>query len=294
MMQQTFGDPRERLPLLRERAVATIRDAIARYKPRAVRILMSGGKDSLTVAHLTADAAPGTTVLHIDTGTGARQTRDFVVKACHAQGWNLEIRATPPSEFEAICREHGLPGPAQHQKAYIRLKERRIEDLKRDTAHLGPRRPVLLITGVRKHESKKRMGYVEPVVKRKGVVWVAPAHDWTGTDVLNFLEARAQELNPVSKMLGISGECFCGSNAARGEAELIRIFLPDVWVNIQRWQQIAAEAGKPCVWGKRPKGHRRRGLPKLKKRAKRAKGERGLGAFDMLCGGNCSTRTVNA
>src|SRR4029077_14780455 len=96
----------------------------AKYKPRAVFGLFSGGHDSLTCTHIASLVPAFTAAAHINTGIGVDETRDFVRDTWRDRGWNLlEYKAaenpradgTPdPQDYRAIVRKFGFPGPGSH------------------------------------------------------------------------------------------------------------------------------------------------------------------------------------
>ena len=69
------------------------------HQPIALYAMFSGGHDSLVAAHLAAQHPRFTACVHIDTGIGIEQTREFVHETCHRQGWPLVELATPPSVY---------------------------------------------------------------------------------------------------------------------------------------------------------------------------------------------------
>ncbi len=242
-----------------QQAHIIIDEAIKEYCPFHVFVLFSGGHDSLMTTHVTmsylALAYPqlSRTVIHINTGIGLDPTRDFVYAMCQQQQWPLVEYKTPPQVYDLLVEKHGFPGPASHRYVYVLLKERRIKDLTRDyTTPEKKKQRMLMITGVRREESVRRMGHVEQIKREGRRVWVAPLIDWTKSDLLDYMQAHYLSRNEVVDILHLSGECFCGSFAKPEELEMLRIFYPEMAARIERLQERAKAAGVPCKWGERP------------------------------------------
>lgn len=220
-------------------------EAVATYKPRKIFALFSGGHDSLSVTHWAmnkgADAA-----VHVNTGIGIEQTRQFVRDTCKEQGWPyLEYHAKKP--YEEIIKEHGFPGPQSHRFMYTQLKEWGVRDLVRD--HKVDRHDnIMLVTGVRKQESVRRMGTVEEIWKQGARLWVAPFVDMDKRQVSDYIKAAGIKRNEVSDCLHMSGECLCGAFAHKGEFEEIKYWYPEVAAEIERLEKVAADHGKPWRW----------------------------------------------
>ena len=238
--------------------------AIEKYKPAAIFALFSGGHDSLVSTHVAANALGDRLngVVHIDTGIGIPETQEFVKATCEDFGWPLKIyRAidntkadgTPdPKDYEAIIMEHGFPGASAHQYMYNNLKLRQVERLVRE--HRGKRgKKVMLITGVRREESSRRMGTIKDDIqvppKAGGQVWVAPMIAHTSQDQYEYMHEHGLPRNPVKDKLCMSGECLCGAFAHEGELKEIEFWYPEVAARIKRLEQrVLAKYGKSHGW----------------------------------------------
>ena len=240
-----------------------IERAIAEHKPTAIFALFSGGHDSLVSTHFAANALGDRldAVVHIDTGIGIPETQDFVRETCTTYGWplliyraieNTKADGTPdPKDYEAIIMEHGFPGPSAHQYMYSNLKLRQVERLVRD--HRGKRgQKVMLITGVRKEESSRRMGTVKDIQvpsKGGGQVWVAPMLDHTSQDQHEYMLEHRLPRNPVKDKLCMSGECLCGAFAHKGELKELEFWYPEVAGRIKRLEQrVLVKYGQCSGW----------------------------------------------
>ncbi|BCW47926.1 hypothetical protein [Arthrobacter sp. StoSoilB13] len=107
-------------------------------------ILFSGGNDSTVLGHLFKDIA--THAAHANTGIGIEATRQFVRDTCTSWGLPL-IEKHPPTSYRDLVIERGFPGPAMHFKMYQRLKERCLEQVRRDLVPNGRRQRVVFIAG---------------------------------------------------------------------------------------------------------------------------------------------------
>ena len=231
--------------------------AVERYRPVKVFALFSGGHDSLCSTHLASRSPRFDGCVHIDTGIGIEQTRAFVRDTCERHGWPLrEYR--PPMSHEEIVLRWGFPGPAGHSLVYSRLKERCLRQLVRETKTCRRDR-VLLVSGIRRQESRRRMGYVEPVQADGARVWVAPLLNWSHEAKHAYLNAHRLPRNPVVEKLCMSGECLCGAFARKGELDEIAFWYPETAARIRALEARAAEAGVPCRWGQPPAAGKRSG-----------------------------------
>lgn len=213
------------------------REWIEQFNPIAVVGLLSGGHDSMT-ANLIAHEAGADISLHINTGIGIEQTRDYVRENCASRKWKLaEYKATEntyadgtpkPQIYEDIVRQYGFPGPSQHAVMYSLLKERQLERFERDIG-ANPKRPVIYISGARADESVRRMGTVttEPDIQGRQI-WINGIYDFTKSDCSNCISHFGVKRNEVVDLIHKSGECLCGAYADQGELEELKTWFPEV------------------------------------------------------------------
>lgn len=210
--------------------------------------LVSGGNDSYTVAHIFREVA--THQVHANTGTGIEATREFVRATAAEWGVPLIEKHVPEGQgyFDlvrgnvmAVSRKTGqlvqswpggFPGPAAHRIMYQRLKGRGLEKIPHDFGISGSTTErVLFIAGRRRPESKRRA--TVPHHERQGtIVWASPLAVWHKADLRTYrlMMARTDNpvpVNPVSKVLGMSGECGCLANAVAEEADKWKAAYPD-------------------------------------------------------------------
>jgi 3'-phosphoadenosine 5'-phosphosulfate sulfotransferase (PAPS reductase)/FAD synthetase len=236
-------------------AVAILDEAVRKFDPSHMFALFSGGHDSLCSSHVTSLHPNFSGAAHINTTIGIEETRRFVRKTSEELGWNLK-EYYPPVSYRDIILKQGFPGPGGHRYMYTRLKERCIRQLIREHKVKFHDR-ILLVTGVRAQESKRRMGHVVPINQEGVRVWVSPIINWSSEDKWNYIERYGLKQNPVVNKLCMSGECLCGAFAHPGELAEIRESFPDTAAYIEKLQEEAAAAGVHAKWGTRPPGKRK-------------------------------------
>lgn len=229
----------EMFPMERPTREQIVAAALA-HNPVAIFALFSGGDGSLAATHWAMNNVPGCQVAHINTGIGIEATRLYVRETCAREGWPLtEIRALEDcgQDYDEIVMEHGFPGPAAHQKMYIRLKERAIEELvRRQKTRRSDK--VMLLTGICHDDSVRRSGYGGKEITFKGAqMWVNHMY-WAGQSwSYHYLQSVGIPRNPVAVELGMSGECGCGAYAEEGELAMWRRACPAFGARIEALQR---------------------------------------------------------
>lgn len=212
-------------------------------------LLFSGGNDSTVLGHLFKDTA--THAAHANTGIGIEATRQFVRDTCADWGLPL-IEKHPPVTYRELVVERGFPGPAMHYKMYQRLKERCLEQVRRDLVSNGRRQRVLFIAGRRRAESARRKDI--PLYERNNsVIWASPIAMWTKFDMNTYrLMMGDVPVNMASDKVGMSGECLCGAFAKPGELDMIGEHYPEARKQIEDLEREVRAAGHQepyCNWG---------------------------------------------
>ena len=245
-----------------------IDEAVAQYNPLMCYSLLSGGHDSLVTTHVVCShpkfyghrMAQGAlrSIVHIDTGIGVKETRQFVQDVCHYYSWPLKVcraidyeRAdgTPdPQIYEELVKQYGFPGPGHHQKMYDRLKGRPLNQLVRRSKQRRSDK-IMLLSGVRQSESDRRMGYDHPVDVDGAKVWVNPCFYWSKEDCELYMKTHILPMNDVVRRLCMSGECLCGAFAKPGELEILRAEYPTTAEHIEA---IEDEIDFPWRWDEQP------------------------------------------
>jgi 3'-phosphoadenosine 5'-phosphosulfate sulfotransferase (PAPS reductase)/FAD synthetase len=234
-------------------AARILQAAMQRHQPRHVYCLYSGGNDSATSTHLALRLlAPlrrrqALSVAFIDTGTGVPAVRRHVYEWCRKM--RAPLRMIDHSQhrgktYEEWVSENGMPGPTAHSYVYEHLKQRAIEQLRREAKETWTDR-VLFVTGVYKGESERRARIYATAEDRRGAaVFVNPCLDWSASEMAAYRRRHDIPQNPVTDVLGKSGECLCGAFASGGELDRIRLVAPGRadWL-----EQVSAEA--PGPWG---------------------------------------------
>lgn len=189
-----------------------ILDRAAAQNHEHVYALVSGGHDSLTTLHVTNHQHPIELdgVVHIDTGTGVPETREFVEDRCQDLGLDFikigsEYRQ-PNEEYRSLIKRYGFPGPAVHRWQYLNLKGKPLQRFVNEQQG-----EVALVSGVRQTESRNRMENIEPtgIQYKDGATWISPLLAWSDQDVTQYRRTEALPTNPVVEALHMSGECLC-------------------------------------------------------------------------------------
>lgn len=246
------GDQARRLDHLTDQAHRILADAIETHADgrQIVGIigLFSGGGDSTALVHLLRDRL--THAAHANTGIGIESTRQHVRDLCRAWGLPL-IEKHPPVPYRDLVIERGFPGPAMHFKMYTRLKERCLDQVRRDVVSDPRRQRVVFVAGRRRSESARRAQV--PIHERNGsVIWASPLVSWTALDLSRYRAAHDLPSCPASSLIHMSGECLCGAFARPGELDEIGDWFPEVRAEIEALEREVRAAGHPepfCRWG---------------------------------------------
>lgn len=207
--------------------------------------LFSGGHDSLCSTALAAAHPRFTAAVHINTGIGIPETREFVRETCKQHDWPLIEMHPDRKTYRDLVIEYGMPaGPKAHNTTYYWLKQRQVRRLVAEHKQ-GRGGRVLLITGIRKQESARRMASVMAVPQHRigAQVWVNPILHWLKADCHDFIEAKGLKRNPVVDLLHRSGECLCGALARRAEFADIEAWYPETAGEIRDYEQLAESLG---------------------------------------------------
>lgn len=232
-------------------------------RPVASVCLFSGGNDSTVLAHRCQEHYDA--LAFIDTGTALPGVREFVENFAAWLGKPLHVLESGDTYRRMVLgigevkhgenwKPLGFPGPAQHNRAYNQLKERRLREL-RAMLQNGHKRGsrVLMLTGIRRGESLRRSKRRE-MTFHGSIVFCNPLIDWRDEEMREYREEHRLPQSDVAALIHRSGECNCGSFAAPGEREMLASLWPE-WFErtIVSLEREAAEAGIPaCNWGQRP------------------------------------------
>lgn len=227
--------------------------AVAEHQPVKVFALFSGGHDSVTSTHIAAQHPAFSGVVHVNTGIGIEETRDYVRATCAQHGWPLYELHAPEGLYERECLEFGMPGgPIQHGVFYQKLKDDQLRTLVREHKRFRGDR-VGLVTGVRLAESQRRMKvHPEPIRREGAQLWINPILSFTAYDIGDYMEANDIARNPVVDKLHRSGECLCGALARPEELDEIGFWYPAVAQRIKDLEHECFKRGVPHNWGSAP------------------------------------------
>jgi 3'-phosphoadenosine 5'-phosphosulfate sulfotransferase (PAPS reductase)/FAD synthetase len=248
----------------KELSLKILNDAYCSYKVEEIWALFSGGHDSLVNTHLVSQYPAFRGVLHIDTGTGIKETQDYVIETCAIFGWELKIYKASeyinkngelkPQIYSQMVLEHGFPGPPMHQKMYNRLKELPLRHFLRDWQKISGGKVIGLATGCRKEESIRRFKNITKngITQKHGrQVWINAIADWTKDDCEQYMKAYHLPRNPVKDNLCMSGECLCGAFAQPNELKQIEYFYPEKGKEIRALEQ-QVKSRFPWGWDETP------------------------------------------
>lgn len=196
--------------------------------------LFSGGHDSLVATHKAMRQGDAECVLHIDTGIGIPETKDYIHSVVDKFDWPY-VSVTSDFDFEEIVLENQFPGPAVHIIMYSKLKERALRHPPRQIDGKPH-----YYTGVRRHESETRFRNLEePVKEDTSWWWHAPIHDMTDQGVLDYMKEHDLPKSPVKMNFHHSGECLCGAFGNRTEElTLLEAHYPET---AERIKQLESE-----------------------------------------------------
>jgi 3'-phosphoadenosine 5'-phosphosulfate sulfotransferase (PAPS reductase)/FAD synthetase len=242
VMRLTRKQREQRVERLVEMSQQRFREALevegAGKRIAATCLLVSGGNDSYTVAHLFREHADY--MVHANTGTGIEATREHV--RATAAAWGLPLLEVHPKvgqgyremvlgEFRSVAGDvqwTGFPGPAGHAMMYRMLKERGLRQVPKLLGISGSATDrVVFVAGRRRAESERRSN-VPHHDTRGTMLWASPITVWHKADLRAYrLMVGDVPVNPVAEVLGMSGECGCLANAKEGERERWMATYPD-------------------------------------------------------------------
>ncbi len=87
-----------------DEAFRILHGAVTTHRPSHIFALFSGGHDSLCSTHIASILDGFTAAVHINTGIGVEQTRQFVRRTCREQGWPL-LEYHPPPYIPGRCKQ---------------------------------------------------------------------------------------------------------------------------------------------------------------------------------------------
>jgi phosphoadenosine phosphosulfate reductase len=208
-----------------------------------VHALFSGGKDSITTAHVLSKRGDLAGLVFLDTGIATPDSKAHVEETARRFDWPLAVYRTPAS-YEDLVLRLGFPSPRTHNLAMNMLKGRAIRAFKRENPG------AVLASGVRRKESRRRFINTKSEGTWEGVCVLAPIWDMSTDAVWSYIRRHDLPLAPAYANLHISGDCLCGAFAEHNELLLIRLFYPEVFDRIEALEKrVRASGQKYCLWG---------------------------------------------
>jgi phosphoadenosine phosphosulfate reductase len=209
--------------------------------------LVSGGHDSLTAAHYTymESAVDLNGYLHLDTGIGVPETKDFVKKRADDLGIPLYIAGERrhEDEYEQRIEKYGFPGAnkTSHKYEWICNKDRPLQNFLQQFDG-----DVLLISGATREESDARWESVNAngIERKNGHYYAAPLASWTPSEVRAYRRDNGLPMNPVASILEHSGDCLCGAYADRRELGWLHAEYPHMFAYIQSLEARVIDAAR--------------------------------------------------
>lgn len=226
-----------------------VNKAIIDHNPYAICLMLSGGDDSITALEVALLLGVKIDfIIHGVTGTGLPAVRKYVNEVARIKNIKL-IEANAGHAFENYVRRKGFFGVGKdaHRYSYHVLKSGPFEKIISKHITQGQKgRKILLLNGVRVEESENRADNFgdNPYTFRKNLIWVNIIHWFTKTNCLDLLAQNKVERNPVSIILGRSGECNCGTTQSAADRQAASDFDPawGKWMDALR-KEITAKFG---------------------------------------------------
>lgn len=194
-------------------------EAMVKFKPYATVLMLSGGDDSILTMNVLKELnITPDYIMHGVTGTGIADVKAFVRRVSAASGIKY-LEADSGDAYEKYVMRKGFFGKGidAHAKAYHILKWTGFRrEVSLNIRHKKRNRNVLFFNGVRVYESENRADKLGDNVfnimpNYECNIWVNVVHWWTTKERDEYLQGGGIERNPVSILLGRSGECMCGT-----------------------------------------------------------------------------------
>jgi 3'-phosphoadenosine 5'-phosphosulfate sulfotransferase (PAPS reductase)/FAD synthetase len=218
-----------------------MREAIETYKPIAIFAGFSGGNDSIVATHF-ACTEYGAAAVHCNTMIGVEKSREHARKTAARYGWQFIEKFAKPTGPPKFHKKTGLP-----------WDEKVLPNGKWvDGNTKYDRSCIMMVTGVRHDESAIRAGYNRSTKKMGSIVWVNPFYYQTKYDFELYRQEFGLPRNPVTDVIGISGECLCGTMGSPEELDLVEKIEPATKAYVRGIELKCESLGLPCKWATRP------------------------------------------
>lgn len=250
----------EKLRWSKELAERVIKD----FNPYAVIVGYTGGTDSNIALKLATMFFKVDAAFTCNTTIGAIETLQNCEKvAKEVYGLKYISRMPPygaleenPDTYFEVVKQHGFPGQTKtaHNWMYRWLKDHTVSRIVSSIRRRKRNRPIVIISGARRHESTRRMGTSEDITVIDNTIWVNICNDWTDSECYAFAEDWGiQKLrSPISLGMGISGECFCGSHGTEGEYKEMKFWSPSTYEKVNMITKVLKSLGLNWEWWEGP------------------------------------------
>lgn len=245
MLHYGTGCPHPWLKSKITKAITLIQDWLEQTKGR-VYVSISGGKDSLVVAHLVRQVFPECPLVWVNQGESA-EWPDCVELLHHLrqQGWNI-VELCPPRGLWQLYLELGVPldgrmtTPLDQQ-----INERLMYAPLREYQELNGCKG--FAWGIRKQESRGRRQYLLSkglLYQRKDTLWVcSPVGYWSTQDVWAYIDQEGLPYPAIYDLYGRfefrNGPPIGTTGTNWGRLALLRQRCPHIWQQfVERFPEI--------------------------------------------------------
>lgn len=233
-----------RLVRLEEEAIAFLQGVRREYVDLPLVVSWSGGKDSTVASEMAQRAFPDERIPHVfaDTTIELPSTYEFLRDFRRDNPALPFLVGIPVRDFFELCREIGPPSRIQRWCCTTH-KAAPLTDVLRAVGGNGR---VLVVGGLRRHESVRRQGYARVIDDGKiGLqVLLSPLADWTDFDVWAWTAVNGQSLNEAY-MLGMDrvGCAFCPDSRDWSDTVGVAAFADYFGPWLCLLAEVATEAG---------------------------------------------------
>jgi 3'-phosphoadenosine 5'-phosphosulfate sulfotransferase (PAPS reductase)/FAD synthetase len=226
-------------------------------------VLVSGGRDSFSVAHKTKEYLdenyPGyfKGAVFTNTGIASQITRKFTIDYCKELGIPLNMTWARKPYYD-IVMEKGFPGAGSHKIIMGYLKFHAWYYFWRYvTKELGQK--ACFISGVRKKESmmrdKRKFYSKKPIDVNAMMTFGKPFLYKNGAQLVEYHIKNGLKKTPAYDLFDKSGECWCGCFYNNWELKMIEkhdpfLFSTIKWLESQLQKHGTKEAKKFPYWGR--------------------------------------------
>jgi 3'-phosphoadenosine 5'-phosphosulfate sulfotransferase (PAPS reductase)/FAD synthetase len=221
-------------------------------------VLLSGGRDSFSVAHYMKENYPDqfAGAVFTNTGIASQMTRQFVINYCKELNIKLEMTYARKSYYDIVMNK-GFPGAGSHKIImgylkfhawYYHIKEKWKQNEK-----------ACYISGVRKKESmmrnKIRFYTKKPIDVNAMMTFAKPFLYKNGSQLIEYHVKNGLKKSPAYNLFDKSGECWCGCFYNNWELKAIETHDPFLfntikWLESELQRVGTKEAKKFPKWGR--------------------------------------------